>query len=139
MPHKRYQEVASHALAGFQLIEGGLKDYIGIYHGLVRKLLPSGLAYKYSRKDVEEVALGRLINIFSKLSTNDALVGALRAQVALRDELAHRAFLNLYGHGDNAEDLISQTDRLVDVAQQIVGLLEAIHNECKTLARSYPQ
>ncbi len=60
MPHKRYQDAASHALAGFQLIEGGLKDYIGIYHKIVRRLLPDRPAYKHTRKDVEEVALGRL-------------------------------------------------------------------------------
>ena len=42
---QQYREAASHALAGFQLVEQQLKEYIGYYYDAVRFLLNGKLSF----------------------------------------------------------------------------------------------
>ena len=99
-----YRESASHALAGFQLLEEGLKSYVGTYHDTVRKFLPDKLVYRYSRQDIQDAALGKLVGVFSKISANDKLISELRTLTKTRDDLAHKAFVHLYGVVPPADD-----------------------------------
>lgn len=68
-----FRNIASHALAGFQLIEVGLKDYIADYHDKVRASLPSNMTYKYGARDVEDAPLGKLITLFERTNSNEVL------------------------------------------------------------------
>lgn len=126
---QQYRDAVSHALAGFQLVEEALKDYIGIYHEAVRKLLPSTIAYGSSRKDIQDAALGKLINVFAKSCGNQALITELRSLINTRDELAHRALLGLYGNAQEPSNLAERSVALQTIAEQISGLLAQINKE----------
>lgn len=126
---QQYRDAVSHALAGFQLIEEALKDYLGFYHVAVRKLLPSALTYKSSRKDIQDSALGKLINVFAKSSGNVRLISELRSLTNTRDQLAHKALLDLYGTADNQVDLEIRSAALHRAAVKISELLDLINKE----------
>lgn len=137
-PEDYYREAASHALAGFQLLEEGLKSYIGCYYETVRQLLPETISYRYQKLDIQEAALGKLVSVFSKINSNDELVFELRKLVKTRDDLAHRAFVHLYGSLPPAKDLQSKASTFIDVAAQIGELLKSLNTETVKVVNERP-
>ncbi len=126
---QRYRNAVSHALAGFQLVEEGLKDYLGFYYATVRRLLPDELAFGYARDDIKDAALGKLINVSSKVCSNTALIAELRTLIKVRDDLAHRALIDLYGNGAQTQDLELKTKALFQTAERINTLLKQVNEE----------
>lgn len=124
-----YREAVSHALAGFQLIEASLKDYIEAFHEVVRKHLPASITYLHGRADIEDASLGRLVGAFSRINGNAELIGKLRGLQRKRDELAHRALTKLYGQGRESFDFAGNTDPLVELANDLGYLLEEVQQE----------
>jgi hypothetical protein len=134
-----YRESAVHALAGFQLIEEALKSYIGYYHETVRQCLPEKLTYSYSRQDVQDAALGKLVSVFGKVSSNDALILELRTLVKTRDDLAHKAFVNLYGPPPAEEDFEKRGAALLKVAERLGLILEELNKDSLSLVVIRPR
>ena len=125
----QYRDAVSHALAGFQLIEESLKDYIGFYHDAVRKLLPPTITYGSSRRDIQDAALGKLINVFSKCRGNQAFISDLRSLTSTRDELAHKALVGLYGTVPEPSDLEAKAASFQKKAETISELLAKLNKE----------
>ena len=130
-----YRDAASHTLAGFQLIEESLKSYIGYYHEMVRRLLPAEVAYRYSRADVQNAALGKLVNIFGKINPNEMLICQLRAHIKVRDELAHTAFLHLYGELPPQQELKSRASSFIQVSKNLGELLGNLNEESNVIVK----
>ena len=130
---ERYKTSLVLALAGFQMVEESLKTYLSFCHDAVRELLPPGLTYKYSRADVEDAALGKLLMIFSKTTSNDGLVIALRKLQKDRDLIAHRALLDLFRSSDSSQNLKSEAKRMMDLAARVNAHLGEINEECLAL------
>lgn len=126
---KIYSEAATHALAGFQIVEESLKDYITAYHQTVKKFLPDELMYQHKRSDIEDLALGKLIEIFSKVNSNILLIGKLRKIKQTRDQLAHKALTKLYGPEKDTFDFLESTDRFIDTAAELGLIIEDILKE----------
>jgi hypothetical protein len=124
-----YQESAAHALAGCQLLEGGLKFYIDVYYTTVRRLLNGRLHFDYGRKDIEHAPLGKLVNIFSRINSNAELVERLRRVINQRDEIAHRAFAHLYGSQLTDDDFTTRAGEYINFATDITKLLSALQEE----------
>ena len=130
---ERYKTSLVLALAGFQMIEESLKTYLSFYHDAVRGLLPPGFTYTYSRADVEEAALGKLLMIFSKTTSNASLVLALRKLQKDRDLIAHRALLDLFRADPSSQNLKSEARRMMDLAARVNAHLGEINEECLTI------
>jgi hypothetical protein len=133
-----FRESATHALAGFQLVEEALKSYIGQYRDAVRRFLPEKLTYRYARQDVQEAALGKLVNVFAKVTPNDKLVAELRGLVKARDDLAHKAFVNLYGPKPSEEEFRKRGDAFIQVARRLGNILGELHEESVRLVAVRP-
>lgn len=123
---KMYSEAATHALAGFQIVEESLKSYITTYHQTVQKFLPKELIYDYKRSDIEDLALGRLIEVFSKMNRNSLLIDKLRKIKQIRDQLAHKALSKLYGPQKETFDFLENTDRFIDTANKLGLIIDEI-------------
>lgn len=133
-----YKESATHALAGFQLVEEALKSYIEQYHDAVRKFLPEKLTYRYGRQDVQEAALGKLVNVFAKVNANDKLIAELQALVATRNDLAHKALVNLYGQKPSEDEFQKRGDGFVEVAERLGNILGELHEQSLRLVAVRP-
>jgi hypothetical protein len=125
----RYRHAVSHALAGFQLIEASLKDFINEYHKRINRFLPSGVTYEFTGKDFEEAALGKLVNSFDKMCSNKPLIVKLRKLQSQRDHLAHRALTDLYGPDSSSFDFDAQEEDLIGLAGLLGELLKQVLDE----------
>ncbi|MEJ2793958.1 hypothetical protein WAE56_11100 [Iodobacter sp. LRB] len=123
---EHYRDIAIHALAGFQLIEVVLKDYIADYHDKVREFLPVDMVYEHKADEVTNAPLGKLLDIFGKINANKQLVVELRNLQSKRNDLAHRALVKLYWPAKNEFDFSGNSTQLDGLADDLGGLIEQI-------------
>jgi hypothetical protein len=133
---QHYRDAASHTLAGFQLIEESLKSYIGYYHEMIRRLLPTEVAYRHSRAEIQDAALGKLVNIFGKINSNEVLISQLRTHIKVRNELAHTAFLHLYGELPPQQELKSRTASFIQISENLGELLGNLNEESNVIVKA---
>ncbi len=124
-----YRDAASHALAGFQLIEASLKQYIGYYHDAVRHLVCGKLSYKHKQSDIDEAPIERLLKVFAKINSNDLLIRNLRKLVKHRNEIAHKALVHLYHPTKSDEEFEKLKGEMIQVAEQLSRLLGELNGE----------
>jgi hypothetical protein len=128
-----YRDIVTHTLAGFQLLEEGLKKYIDSHYGAIRILVKGRVHFAFDRKDIDQAPLGKLCNIFAKVCANQDLVKRLRALIKHRDEIAHRALTHLYGSNTSDAELQAMWDEYVEVSNQVSDALTDVHAELLNL------
>lgn len=123
-----YREGASHALAGYQLIESLLKTYISNHFKIVKFILGNQLYFGFTGNEYEQAPLERLVNIFSKLCNDDQLIRELRNEITHRNHIAHQSMLIMYSKRKlGVEQFISLNDEMVKRNNTIANLLDRLH------------
>lgn len=122
----RYQEAATHALAGFQLVEERLKEYIGYHYDAVRALLAGRIAFLHKREEIENASLERLTTAFAHITLNAELVKEIRALTRIRNEVAHRALIHLYGPRTDEEEMAQNIQQFIEVADKLSKIMKQI-------------
>lgn len=89
----KYSNALNKVLTDFQFIEECLKMYMVYADRIIQINVSSYFPYKYNRKDVEKLALGKLTDRYSKLSDNISLVKQIQGVMKKRNNLAHQGFL----------------------------------------------
>jgi len=84
-------------LGSFQLLEFALKAYIGRAYSVIKNSVEEKVHFGYSTKDVEELPLERLLNVFSKLNANKKLIARLNKLRVGRNHIAHRSLIVTMG------------------------------------------
>ena len=79
-------------LIDFQFIEECLKMSITTADKIIQKNVAPYFQYNYNRKDIENFALGKLVERYSKMSNNHSLVTHIRELMKERDNIAHKGF-----------------------------------------------
>jgi hypothetical protein len=125
-----YLRVA-HALSGCQVIEQVLKLYISEALQLVQKCVSDKFPFTMTGEDFQDAPLGRLIDIFAKLSDNPSLVGELRIFKTERNFLSHRAITQCLDRDGELDDgAVDQIEnRLAKIQLEANRLRIAIHEE----------
>lgn len=127
-----YRDGVTHVLAGYQLLEEQLKEFIGLHYEKTRILLAGRIHFGYLRSDHAKSPLGRLTNTFGKLSANGDLLARLRAVGDHRDHVAHQALLVLYGPKLTVEQYGTLTKEIAEKADLLHGLmLELVEEQNK--------
>src|SRR5690606_29999788 len=93
-------------------IEEAIRFLLVAVYAYVRFQIKEKLFFNYDYSDVENDALGRLIQKYSKFSKNTALVTKLRGLLKQRNEIAHRGMLLTVEEMRNVNFLNSQSERL---------------------------
>jgi len=132
---KAYNEVVGYVLWQFQLIEETLKTYLDITFDLIRARTSDVLVCKWSRRDLENAPLGRLINQFEQFTDDDPLVLDLRALSEERNHCAHRAFVRARRE-ENTASLLMDVKRFADLKAQVESLLERMHARLTALGET---
>jgi hypothetical protein len=128
-PNQLYEKRASITLAGFQVTESLLKDYIGTSFDVMRKLLRGYIDFSSTHIDIENHSLERLISTFKTINGNLELIENLQAVVKHRNRLAHRAFLPLYGQKTSDEDYWKLIDEISPLEEEILKCTTGIQQE----------
>ena len=126
---ERYKDAVSHALAGFQLIEAGLKFYIGYYYDVARFILDGKLAFKYEKSDINEAALEKLLSIFKKINSNEELIKNIRKLIHQRNHIAHKALAQLYGSKRTDSEFATLADEYAITTTEITKILDGLQAE----------
>ncbi|WP_369915443.1 hypothetical protein AB8810_02250 [Xanthomonas sp. NCPPB 3005] len=133
-----YREGASHALAGYQMIEELLKTYIGNYFGIVRSLVQDKIYFGFRKQDYKQAPLGRLLQTFDKICADKELVAALRAEVPHRDHIAHQSLLVLFAKSQpTPEDFSKLLEDLTVRNSAIQAVMLQLHAAHKSLITPY--
>lgn len=88
-----YKVTTLRILGNFQLLEFGLKVYIGKAYSLIKHCVGDKIYFDYAAKDVESFALERLLKVFSKLNSNNELITRLNKLKDERNHIAHKALI----------------------------------------------
>jgi len=129
-----YLKVAQ-ALSGCQLVEQELKLYITEALELAKKCIGTKMPFKMSGEDYADSSLERLIDIFRKLSDNDALVTELRQFKDERNFLSHKGITHCLDYeGELFETTaIEFQSRLESIQSEAQRLRLALHEEANKL------
>lgn len=127
------------ALGFLQMIEEGLKLYVGIAEELIQAATPYGVPFKVDRQAIENAPLGKLIGMFAKLNRNDQLIARLRQLPEHRNYIAHAAFRRAFqASTDKNIDLDSARLHATEVGDEAEKVLQLIGQEIKSLLANFP-
>jgi hypothetical protein len=125
-------------LGAFQLLEFGLKAYVGRAYSVIKESVGDKMYFGYSAKDVEEFPLERLLNVFSKLSSNKDLLARLNKLRVERNHIAHRSLIitmgPLYDPGaveDKYHEYFWLEDELTECLQLVIQEARKLANQPK--------
>lgn len=138
-PKEFYSSSVGHALGGFQLLEEGLKNYIGLHHETVRALVAGRVHFDYRKSDFQDAALGRLLTIFSKVCSNRKLVEDIRRLVKHRDHAAHQAFTRLYGGDTSDAEFVKMAEENLHLGTELAAIHQQLHEEMKNVLAVFKQ
>jgi hypothetical protein len=125
-----YLKVAS-AISGCQLVEQELKLYITEALELTKKCVGDKMPFKMEGEDYADSSLERLIEIFKKLSDNEALVAELKRFKNERNFLSHKGITHCLDYeGELSHSTAFEfQDRLKAIQDEAQRLYTAIHEE----------
>jgi hypothetical protein len=87
------------------------------------------LPFEYHRSDIDEAPLGKLTNIFSKLTSDQEFVRRIRKLTKHRDTAAHRAFAHLYGRSTSESDFDRMSTEYLEISTEVSELLVELGNQ----------
>lgn len=134
-PRELYEKRVSLTLAGFQVTELLLKEYIALSYEVMRHLLRDHIAFSPSRRDVENHSMERLIATFKTINSNNSLVKQLQSVVEHRNGIAHRSLLPLYGRKTADEEYWRLIDEISPLEDEIDKCMAGVQAEIDSLTR----
>jgi hypothetical protein len=138
-PRDYYKATVLRLLGNFQPLEFALKAYIGNSYNAIRRSVGGSIHFDYSRKDVEDFPLERLLNVFAKLNGNKELIARLNQLRKDRNHIAHQSLLitfgGLYDIGA-IEDKHIEFSHLEDEVSECLSLVIEEARQLKSHAKS---
>lgn len=127
------------ALAFMQMIEEGLRLYVGTAEELIAAAVPYGVPFRVDSKGIIWAALGTAISMFARVNKNEQLIAQLRELPKHRNYLAHAAFMqSIRGIHDESIDLDYAKTHAIAVGDRAEKLLELIGQEVRSLLLNFP-
>ena len=111
------------ALGFLQMIEEGLRLYVGVAEELIQDAVPYGIPFRVDKKLILRASLGRLIDMFAKLNRNDELIARLRQLPEHRNYIAHAAFMRAFDKRTDFEYAKRHATEVGDEAEKILMLI----------------
>lgn len=128
-----YKDATLRVLGQFQLLEFALKLYIGLSYKAIKLHVGNVVHFDYTEDDLNDLPLGRLLNLFKKLNSNTEFVQRLQSLQTERNHIAHRSLLitmgSLYDRG-LVEDKYIEYSILED---ELTECLQLLNNESRSL------
>ena len=142
MRQQQAKELMPHlirALAFMQMIEEGLRLYVGTAEELISAGVPYGVPFRVDRKGINKAALEKITTMFVKVNRNEELIAHLRKLPEHRNYLAHTAFMeSVRGIHDESIDLEYARKHAIAVGDHAEKLLKVIGQEVKSLLLNFP-
>ena len=125
-----FSDDALFALTACQVVEEILKSYLTTCNKIIVASLKGAIPYKYTDDEIDNYALERLVALFQKLNSNDALIAKLNKLPNERNYCAHKAFVMAYLKSTkNGERLEADIQRVNAIGQFAWGCFQDIKAE----------
>ena len=116
--------LVAEALDQCQSLELALKQHIGASFEAARKYIEGRITFDMDERDFDKKSLGQLIETYSKFTTDDDLIKALKDFSRDRNFLAHKAITESYlpdgtFSPSNTEGLMERVKSIQEVAKQL--------------------
>lgn len=134
-PSELYEKRVSLTLAGFQVTELLLKEYIALSYEVMRCVLQDHIDFSLSRRDIENHSLERLISTFKTINNNKDLINQLQSVVDHRNKIAHKSLLPLYGVKTSDQEYWDLIDYISPLEAEIDKCMSGMHAEIDKLNR----
>lgn len=122
------------ALGAFQLIEEGLKQYIGLAEEIIVLRTRGITPYKPDGEEHwRKAPLGRLLKKFAQLTDDDFLVKEIHALVQARNQLAHQAFIQAFQKTANADSLLRSLETYQELSNKASKLADRVLEHLKEI------
>jgi hypothetical protein len=128
-PRELYEKRVTLTLAGFQVTEFLLKEYIALSYDVMRHVLRDHIDFSMSRKEIENRSLERLISTFKTVNANQALIKQMQGVVDHRNRMAHKSLLPLYGIKTSDEEYWRLIDEISPLEIEIDRCMEGMQSE----------
>lgn len=129
-----YILAVQNTLFTFQMIEEALKICIGLSYEIIQRSAPSPVAFSFDVSAINNAPLGKLIKMFSGVSSNLKLIDDLRSIVKWRNFCAHNAYKHEFMSRRSATPVSAKDVK--DVQNVLISaskLVEQIGNDMRTL------
>lgn len=141
-----YKLAAYHALAGFQLLEKNIKDYLNQHNAMVQFLVQPDLVYNFSVDDNNGMALSGLLKRFKRVSNKTDLISDINSLISDRDNLAHSALIGVY-HDVSKDEYKASIESFKQVSARLKPVNNALLREtvaliaisCKKTGNLFPE
>jgi len=120
-------------LIDFEYIELALKLYIAETYATISSRLEGIVTFKYGWEDVENEPLDRLLNQFSKISSDHQLVKGLGLLQKERNKLAHQAYVLTLEEQSDRDHLEKEYARITKPKSKTKALVVRTMEACKVL------
>ena len=131
-----YQEAVHHALERCQFVEETLRIYIDLAVQIAKLELKPHFPVRFTKTDFSKLPLGRLVDIYSRLSDNASLKSLLREITKRRNYVAHRSLLFTLGELQDLKHMGEAVKEMREIEQQAKKAQDALLDERWTLQRS---
>jgi len=122
----RYRATTLRILGNFQLLEFALKEYIGHCYKVIRSRVRDTIHFDYSGKDVEDLPLGRLLGLYSKLNADSELLARMRKLQVERNHIAHGSLLIAMGSSYDRGAVEDKYIEYFDLEDELTECLQAV-------------
>lgn len=120
-------------LGSFQLLEFALKIYVGLSYKIIQTRVKGLVHFDYTEDDLDDLPLGRLLNLFKKLNSNAELLGRLKNLQAERNHIAHRALLITMGSLYDSGTVEDKHIEYLMLEDELTECLQAVNAESRQL------
>lgn len=134
-PKQRYKHQIYHSLAGFQLLEQSIKDYLAAYYYAIKLALISELKlpFEYSVNRFDNMPLGTLHKELAKAKPKDEVIIKIESLFPKRKLLAHKSLALVYDTSQTDEQLESEVNSYIEVSKEISLINKYLNIETKNL------
>ncbi|MBX7229599.1 MAG: hypothetical protein K1X48_08355 [Burkholderiaceae bacterium] len=133
-----YVFAVQNALFAFQMIEEGLKLYVGLSYEILKRSAPSPVTFNFDPPAIQNAPLSRLIKMFGGVSANNQLIGELRKIEGWRNFCAHRAYTHEFmSRQSGAPVSVKDVEEVQTITTFAVNLVERIGNDMLTLRETH--
>jgi hypothetical protein len=135
-PRELYEKRVTLTLAGFQVTEFLLKEYMALSYDVMRHVLRDHIDFSMSRKEIENHSLERLVSTFKTVNANQALIKQIQGVVDHRNRIAHRSLLPLYGIKTSDEEYWRLIDEISPLEIEIDNCMAGMQSELSKLRKT---
>jgi len=120
------------------MIEEALRICVGLSYEVLENSAPTPIVFRFKAKDINKASLGKLINMFSAVSSNAELIIDLGKVVEWRNYCAHNAFVHEFLDRTTKSPFKAHGSEDVEVVARVASsLVERLGTEMKAIREAH--